>query len=78
MVIPESERLKIEEKGGVNDRAVNTALQVAKEDAEFRGKIADFIMQGVDKNKFKEKLVEEALKDVELRKKIMLELIKKL
>ena len=75
MVMPESERMKLE--SGI-EKAVNTALQVAKEDADLRGKIVDLIMEGIDKNKFKERLVEEALKDPELRKKIMLELIKKL
>ncbi len=75
MVMPESERQKVE--GGV-EKAVNAALQTAKEDAELRGKIADFLLQGIDKQKFKERIVEEALKDPELRKKIMLEIVRKL
>jgi hypothetical protein len=75
MVVPESERIKLE---GGNNKAVSAALQTAREDAEFRGKIAEFLLEGIDKQKFKEKLVEEALKDPELRKKIMLEIVRKL
>jgi hypothetical protein len=75
MVMPESERQKLE--GGI-EKAVNAALQTAREDAELRGKIADFLLQGIDKQKFKERIVEEALKDPELRKKIMLEIVRKL
>jgi hypothetical protein len=75
MVVPESERQKLE--GGI-EKAVSAALQAAREDAELRGKIADFLLQGIDKQKFKERIVEEALKDSELRKKIMLEIVRKL
>lgn len=75
MVVPESEREKL--VSGI-DKAVSAALQTAREDAELRGRITEFLLQGVDKQKFKEKIVEEALKDPELRKKIMLELVRKL
>jgi len=78
MVMPASERAKMEEKSSENEQALVAAIQVAKEDLEFRSKIADFLLEKINKTEFKEKLIDEALKDPELRKKIMLELLKKL
>jgi len=75
MVVPESERHKLE--GGI-EKAVSAALQTAREDPELRGKIADFLLEGIDKQRFKERVLEEALKDPELRKKIILEIVRKL
>jgi hypothetical protein len=76
MVIPASERAKIEKSE--NEKALSAAIQVAKEDLEFRSKIAELLLEKINKAGFKEKLIDEALKDPELRKKIMLELLRKL
>jgi hypothetical protein len=78
MVMPASERAKIEGKSSENEKALSAAIQVAKEDLEFRSKMAEFLLEKINKAEFKEKLIDEALKDPELRKKIMLELLRKL
>jgi hypothetical protein len=78
MVMPASERAKIESKSNASEKVLATAIEVAKEDVELRSKIADLLMEKIDKEDFKEKLIEFALKDSELRKKIMLELLKKI
>ena len=78
MVMPASEKIKFEIKSNVDDKTVSTMIETAKENAEVRGKITEMFLQGIDREKFKQKLIEEALKDKELRDKIMLELIRKL
>ena len=53
-------------------------IEVAKENEEVRGRITEMLLENMNKEEFKKRLIEEALKDKELRDKIMLEIIRKL
>jgi len=63
---------------GINEKAISATIETAKTSEEATEKLTSMVMESIDVSKFKERLVEEALKDPELRNKIMLELIKKL
>lgn len=78
MVVPESERRRTDERGGIDETAVSSMIETAKESEEATEKLTSMVMESLDISKFRERLVEEALRDPELRNKIMLELIKKL
>ncbi len=78
MVMPESERRKLEGSSETNEKTLESMIEVAKENEEVRGKITEMLLENMDKEEFKKKLIEEALKDKELRDKIMLEIIRKL
>ncbi len=78
MVMPESERRKLGMNAGTDEKALQTMLEVAKENEEIRGKITEIILSSMDKEEFKKNLIREALNDKELREKIMVEIIKKL
>lgn len=70
---PEFER----EKQG-EDKVVSSMVEAAKSSSEVTEKLSEILVETLDKTKFKKMIVEEALKDPELRDKIMLELIKKI
>jgi len=78
MVIPESEKEKFTIEKDINKEAIRSMLEAAKTSDEATEKLTGMVMDSLDIAKFRERLVEEALKDPELRNKIMLELIKKL
>ena len=78
MVMPESERRKLEGSSETSEKTLESMIEVAKENEEVRGKITEMLLENMNKEEFKEKLIEEALKDKELRDKIMLEIIRKL
>ncbi len=70
---------RIDEVGrGIDERAILATIETAKNSQEATEKITNMVMESLDVSKFKERLIEESLKDPELRNKIMLELIKKL
>jgi len=60
------------------EKIVSSMVEAAKNSVEVIEKLGDILSESLDKEKFKKIIVEEALKDPELRNKIMLELIKKL
>jgi len=62
----------------IDEKAIASLIEAAKTSEEATEKITSMIMSSLDVVRFKEKLIEEALKDVQLRNKIMLELLKKL
>ncbi|MFH8087037.1 MAG: hypothetical protein QW609_04430 [Candidatus Aenigmatarchaeota archaeon] len=72
------EEVKQEVKTDITEKALSSFIETAKNNEEVRKKIAELIFSSLDLKNFKEKLVEEALKDSELRNKIMLELLKKI
>ena len=78
MVMPESERIRLEGKSEVDEKAITMMVETAKENEEVRAKITEMFLEGIDKKEFKKILIDKALGDPELRKKIMLEIIKKL
>ena len=63
---------------GREEKVVLSLIKAAKNNNEIAGKVTEILMGSLDKEKLKKMIVEEALKDPELRDKIMLELIKKL
>lgn len=67
---------KEEEK--IDEKVVSSMIETAKTSSEATEKLTDLLMGSIDKEKLKKMIVEEALKDSELRNKIMLEVIKKL
>jgi|GEM_PF-2537200 len=69
---------KQEVKNDISERALASFIETAKNNEEVSRKIAELIFSSLDVKNFKEKLIEEALRDSELRNKIMLELLKKL
>ena len=69
---------KQEVKSDISERALASFIETAKNNEEVSRKIAELIFSSLDVKNFKEKLIEEALRDSELRNKIMLELLKKL
>lgn len=75
-VVQPSEREK-QQIANIDEKAIASIIETAKTNQEAVGKITGMIMASLDA-KFKERLIEEALKDSELRNKIMLELLKKL
>jgi len=78
MVMPESERRKLEGSSETSEKTLESMIEVAKENEEVRGRITEMFLESMNKEEFKKKLIEEALKDKELRDKIMLEIIRKL
>lgn len=60
------------------EKIISSLVEAAKSSTEVSQKLSDVLLQSIDKDKFKKMIVEEALKDPELRNKIILELIKKL
>lgn len=70
---PEVAKEKTEE-----EKVASSMVEAAKNSVEVTEKLGDILSESLDKEKFKKMVVEEALKDPELRNKIMLELIKKL
>ena len=62
----------------LNERAISATIEAAKNSDEATQKLTSMVMESLDVPKFREKLVEEALRDPELRTKIMIELIKQL
>jgi hypothetical protein len=70
---PEVIREKTEE-----EKVVSSLIEAAKSSSEVTEKLSDILGESIDKTKLKKMIIEEALKDPELRNKIMLELIKKL
>lgn len=62
----------------MDEKVVSSMIQAAKTNSETTEKLTNMLMESIDRDKFKKMLLEEALKDSELRNKIMLELIKKL
>jgi len=73
------ERIEESTEGkGIDERAISATIETAKTSEEATEKLTSIVMESIDISKFKERLVEEALKDPELRNKIMIELIKKL
>ena len=62
----------------INEKAISATIEAAKNSDEATEKITSMVMESLDVSKFKERLVEEVLKDPELRTKVMLELLKKL
>ena len=89
MVMPESERKKLYNQIGTNTENkqsnqhsasdfIQTVVEAAKEEGEIRAKIAELLSKDIDKVKFKEKLLEAVLKDPDLRRKILLEVIRKI
>lgn len=65
-------------KEDVDEKVVSSMIETAKTNTEAAEKLTDMLLASVDKEKFKKMVVDAALKDPELRDKIMLELIKKL
>ena len=76
--MPESERRKLEGSSEANEKTLESMIEVAKENEEIRGRITEMLLENMNKEEFKKRLIEEALKDKELRDKIMLEIIRKL
>ncbi|MEM7825322.1 MAG: hypothetical protein QW412_00490, partial [Candidatus Aenigmatarchaeota archaeon] len=74
----ENKEEKQEAKYDVTEKTLTSFIEAAKNSEEASRKIADLIFSSLNLKNFKEKLIEEALKDSELRNKIMLELLKKL
>lgn len=62
----------------ISEKALASFIETAKDNQEVTKKIAELIFSSLDIKSFKEKLIEEALRDSELRNKIMLELLKKI
>lgn len=62
----------------LNDRAISSMIETLKNNKEATDKVTSIIMASIDVAKFKERLIEEVLRDVQLRNKIMLELLRKL
>lgn len=62
----------------ISEKALASFIETAKNNQEVTKKIAELIFSSLDIKSFKEKLIEEALRDPELRNKIMLELLKKI
>jgi len=60
------------------EKVVSSMIEAAKSNAEVTEKLGNILSESLDREKFKKMVVEEALKDPELRDKIMLELIRKL
>jgi hypothetical protein len=60
------------------EKVVSSMVEAAKTSPELTEELGSILISSLNKEKFKKSIVEEALKDPELRKKIMLELIKKL
>ncbi|MDI6798395.1 MAG: hypothetical protein QMD12_00115 [Candidatus Aenigmarchaeota archaeon] len=71
--IPEK---KEEEK--IDEKVVSSMIEAAKTSSEAAEKLSEMLMGSIDKEKLKKMIVEQALKDPELRNKIMLELLKNL
>jgi hypothetical protein len=72
------EKQKQEVKSDISEKALASFIETAKNNEEVSRKIAELIFSSLDTKNFREKLIDEALKDPELRNKIMLELLKKL
>jgi hypothetical protein len=74
----EEKQQKQEVKSDISEKALASFIETAKNNEEVSRKIAELIFSSLDTKNFREKLIDEALKDPELRNKIMLELLKKL
>ncbi|MGC8812028.1 MAG: hypothetical protein ACP5O8_00355 [Candidatus Aenigmatarchaeota archaeon] len=62
----------------ISEKTLASLVEAARNNEEVTKKIAEIIFSSLDIKSFKEKLIEEALRDSELRNKIMLELLKKI
>ncbi|HKZ45249.1 MAG TPA: hypothetical protein VJ343_00935 [archaeon] len=62
----------------INEKAISATIEAARNNDEATEKLTSMVMESLDVQKFKERLVEEALRDPELRTKVMLELLRKL
>ncbi len=60
------------------EKVVFSLIKAAKNNREIAEKLTNILMESLNKEKLKKMIVEEALKDPDLRDQIMLELIKKL
>jgi len=70
--------VKKEEEEKIDEKVVSSMIETAKTSSEATEKLTDLLMGSIDKGKLKKMIVEEVLKDPQLRNKIMLEVIKKL
>jgi hypothetical protein len=62
----------------MDSKAISAVIAAAKSSNELTGRLTNMIMQSLDVQKFRERVLEEALKDPELRIRIILELIRRL
>jgi len=60
------------------EKIFSSLVAAAKHNEEVLQKLSDLLAESLDKQKLKRMIVDDALKDFDLRNKIMLELIKKL
>lgn len=77
MVIYEVRKPDIREKTE-EEKVATSLIEAAKNSTEVVEKLGSILSESLDKEKFKKIIMEEALKDPELRNKLMLELLKKL
>ena len=62
----------------IDDKTMDSMIETIKNSREATERVVSMIMSSIDLPKFKEKLIEEVLKDAQLRNRIMLELLRKL
>lgn len=65
-------------KENEEEKVVSSLVEAAKTNSELVEKLSDILSESLNKERFKKLIIEEVLKDPELRDKVMLELIKKL
>lgn len=69
---------EIKPKEEVDRKIISSTIEAAKSSTEVIEKLSNILAESLDKEKLKKMILEEALKDPELRNKIVLEVIKKL
>ena len=65
-------------KEDTDKKILSSLIEAAKSNMEITEKLTEILVGSLDKEKFKKMIVEESLKDPELRNRIALALIKKL
>ena len=65
-------------KEDTDKKLLTSMMEAAKSSIEVADKLTEILITSLDREKFKKMIIEEALKDPELRNKIALAIIKKL
>jgi hypothetical protein len=75
---PEVARPEVTRERTEEEKVLFSLVEAAKSSDEIAQKLSDILVESLDKEKLKKMVIDQALKDYQLRNKIMLELIKKL